>query len=117
MEKITGPKIKVGLKVTAELHRTAKSEAARRGMSVERAYEQALENWVAGTAQGGESSASRPNAPISAAMVPVVEWFLDWMSTTSTPEVEILKDSIRKWSAARSVDLRKKGDKRNKVAS
>lgn len=108
MEDKGKKKIKVGLRVNELLHRNVKMEAARRGISVERAYEEALGNWTE-PATASESQGGQMQIPES--MRDFVEFLVDWFSIQGSAEEELAKITIRQLAGQRAADLRRDPNK------
>lgn len=113
MEEKAGRKVKVGLRVNEFLHRNVKVEAARRGISVERAYELALEKWAEPTT-ASESQGGQMQIPES--MRDFVEFLVDWFSIQGSAEEELAKITIRQLAGQRAADLRRDPNKERTAA-
>ncbi|MGA2342583.1 MAG: hypothetical protein ABSG29_05270 [Steroidobacteraceae bacterium] len=81
-------KKKVGVTVEENLHRQVKSEAPRRGLNIEQAYEQALSAWMGERVEPGVIPVSDENRA-------VVAFLADLFERKGTPEQEALKASLR----------------------
>lgn len=104
-------KKKVGVSIEENLHAEVKSLAPKRRMSVEKAYEQALQAWLdrssVSGATGANSAIAQGYPDIPREMVPLVEWFVEFLQSNGTPEQEALKASLKVLTAERTAEVRR----------
>jgi len=89
-------KKKVGVSIDEDLHAEVKSQAPKRRMLVEEAYEQALRVWLAGTSgTHPHTSITEDHLHVPPDLIPLVEWFIGFFQRKGTSDQEALKHSLR----------------------